>query len=418
MPQIQVNTDYDFRDDALESLLTRYEFDGDTTRLSRLKRDMKRRPTLREPAFDNLGESRIQLQTEICAPYKSIMIPMFVSFCQYLAMCGTCHWWCCRRRARKRVQLKQHAEEEEDATWMDWGTTTKNPQAIGKKEGRTGWEGLSKHPLEDSPWYSPVNGMDVLGVTASIMSLSRREKKRPSHHGILQNAVTECETVPACGESCTCRNFARYLLCIPCIRNCGTPKAAKACCTSCGIWCATVFFGPVALGVSLGFVGVFVSLDGVFVPLSICLALFFICVFVEPVFGFLACTCGMRTRRPGFTLVASLFREYHYSGTLNGESAGYWEKQKLASVVLAEDVNFFKALKVIILQNNPGLSIGEGLITNPVWGLFESEIPIEAIGAAWLELIRRSGGQRPLFVVPDEPLWDIVEDPEEPEKNS
>eukprot|EP01138_Halocafeteria_seosinensis_P004512 gb/GECG01004615.1/.p1 GENE.gb/GECG01004615.1/~~gb/GECG01004615.1/.p1 ORF type:complete len:417 (+),score=36.14 gb/GECG01004615.1/:1-1251(+) len=416
MAQFQVETDFDFREDALQTLLTIYEFNEEATRLSKLKHEMKRRPRLKEPIFNNLGTSTIHTQTELCAPYKSCMIPFFISFCQYLAMCGTCHWWCCRWRARKRA--KQSEDENDDNLWNE-ATTTHHPQAKdnGGKKGATEWKRLKKLPVEDSPWYSPVKGMRFLGINAAISLLAPWTNKRRPRHGILQDVETGWETASMCPDSWTCGNWVRYFLCIPSVRTCGTPKAVKACCTSCGVWLGTLLLGPFFLAMAIIVGAMFSSLDGILIPLCLGVALLLVCILVEPIFGCLACMCGMRTPRPGFTLVASIIRNYRYSGNLNGSSTSYSEAQTLASVVLVENVSFFKALKLIIMQSNPGLSLGEALITNPVWGLFESEIPIEAVGEAWIELIRRSGGERPIFV-PEQPLWDIIADPLEQDTDS
>jgi hypothetical protein len=132
--------------------------------------------------------------------------------------------------------------------------------------------------------------------------------------------------------------------------------------------------------------------DIIGLPLFYIVGLLFAILCFEP-FGCLqGCACGMKSSR-GAALFVTLRRQYHLLNIGSGGTALIDEA--MAEVVLAEHISVFKACFLEAGGTYPRLSRRQYLVRNPVWGMFEPDVPTEEIATAWTELIERVGGKCP-----------------------
>lgn len=102
-------------------------------------------------------------------------------------------------------------------------------------------------------------------------------------------------------------------------------------------------------------------------------------------------------------MVAAVVHSYTTTSGYGKESSTTSHDDVIAEVVLAERVNVIKACCIGACGSYPRLSQRDYLVRNPVWGLFEKDIPVHEIASAWHELVKRVGGQIPQIDVSNAP---------------
>lgn len=129
-------------------------------------------------------------------------------------------------------------------------------------------------------------------------------------------------------------------------------------------------------------------------PLLCILGMLFALLFFEPFGCIQSCACGMKSSR-GAVLLATLQHRYT-TRTYGTEKAQVhqWDKA-IGEVVLAEHISVLKACFLQAGSTCPNMSRYQYLVRNPIWGMFEPDIPVQEIAAAWTDLVKRVGGTRP-----------------------
>ena len=166
--------------------------------------------------------------------------------------------------------------------------------------------------------------------------------------------------------------------------KCGTSGFCPACVSSCITWILMPMLLP-------AFVLLFIW-EAIILPLTLLVGAIVALLLIEPFAYICGCCCGMKSARGAVLLVSLLHRFTVSTGRNNSQRT---VDEVVAEVVLAEHISVVKTCFLQAHASVPWMSSYQYLVRNPIWGMYEPDIPVEEIAAAWTELIKRVGGQVP-----------------------